>query len=452
MHGRLDLTFNELGALILKNIARPIEAFLVSFDGTLNAPSSDERAFMHRAPRILPLPDKPSIAVLAFNNLSRVRRGGSSPMGWRKHHHRSPRIRWLFVIARNSSFTYKGHAVDVRQVARELGVRYVLEGSVQRGGDSVRVNVQLIDAEPGRHVWADRYDRRLADVFAVQDEIAEAVAGMMEPTLQRAEIERARRRPPDSLDAYDQYLRGLSLTDTFTRESVQAMLDHCMRSVALDGAFAPAFALAGRAYIQRKVQGYSEDEAKDAFSALDLVERGLRADRSDAMMLATGGLCFAWFAHDLAKGIRYIDEALVLNPNFSYAFMQSGILRVFSGLTTIGIEHLDRARRLSPRDSGNYATFAITALAHQLDGDLETARDWALRSAQHNPNYAVGWLRVASVTALLGQQSEARAAVGRVLSISPTFSVRQLQRSFPISVPEMFESYWRGLRLAGLPE
>jgi adenylate cyclase len=182
------------------------------------------------------------------------------------------------------------------------------------------------------------------------------------------------------------------------------------------------------------------------------VERGLRADRSDAMMLATGGQCFAWFAHDLAKGIRYVDEALALNPNLSHAFMQSGILCVLSGLTAIGIEHLERARPLSPHDSRNYATFAITALAYQLEGDMKTARDWALRSAQHNPNYAVGWLRVASVTALLGQQSEARAAVGRVLAISPTFSVCQLKRSFPIGAPEMFESYWKGLRLAGLPE
>ena len=341
------------------------------------------------------------------------------------------RHRWLFVIARNSSFTYKGRAVDVRQVGRELGVRYVLEGSVRRAGSRVRFTAQLIDTATGNHVWGEKYDGEAEDLFDLQDRITEAVVGILEPTIQLAEIERARRKRPENLGAYDYYLRALALTDAFTRDAVQAMRNNCLQAITLDPTFAPAYALAARTYIQTHTQGWIVDEPREHAEVLDLVERGLRADRLDPLMLGTAGHCFAWFAHDLAKGIAYIDEALSVNPNHAHAYMQSGLVRTRAGDTEVAIKHLNHAIRLSPRDSRGYAIFQALALAHQVGGNLEMAHDWAHRAVQHNPNYLPGWVALASSAALIGRDAEAKAAAKALLGLDPQFSISRLIRRFP---------------------
>ena len=302
---------------------------------------------------VLALPDKPSIAVLPFQNMSGDPEQEYFADGMAEDILTGlSRHRLLFVIARNSSFTYKDRVVDVRQVGRELGVRYVLEGSVRRVGTRVRFTAQLVDAATGNQVWAEKYDGKVQDLFDLQDGITEAVVGILEPTIQLAEIERARRKRPENLGAYEYYLRAQAVTNAFTRDAVEAMLHNCLQAITLDPTFAPAYALAARAYIQRHTQGWIVDEPKEYAEVLDLVERGLGADRLDPLMLGTAGHCFAWFAHDLAKGITYIDEALSVNPNHAHAYLQSGVVRTRAGHTEIAIRHLNHARRLSPRIPG----------------------------------------------------------------------------------------------------
>ena len=401
----------------------------------------------------LTLPDKPSIAVLPFQNMSGDPEQEYFADGMAEDILTGlSRHRWLFVIARNSSFTYKGRAVDVRQVGRELGVRYVLEGSVRRVSTRVRFTAQLVDTATGNHVWGEKYDGKAEDLFDLQDRITEAVVGILEPTIQLAEIERTRRKRPENLGAYDYYLRAQALTDAFTRDAVQAMLNNCLQAITLDPTFAPAYALAARAYIQRHTQGWVVDEPREHAEVLDLVERGLRADRLDPLMLGTAGHCFAWFAHDLAKGIAYIDEALSVNPNHAHAYLQSGVVRTRAGDTEVAIKHLNHARRLSPRDSRGYAIFQALALAHQLDGNLEMASDWAHRAVQHNPNYLPGWVVLASSAASIGRDAEAKAAVETLLGLDPQFSISRLIRRYPVAMRDKFEPYYEGLRRAGVPD
>ena len=401
----------------------------------------------------LALPDKPSIAVLPFQNMSGDPEQEYFADGMAEDILTGlSRHRWLFVIARNSSFTYKGRAVDVRQVGRELGVRYVLEGSVRRIGHRVRFTAQLIDTATGNHVWGEKYDGEAEDLFDLQDRITAAVVGILEPTIQLAEIERARRKRPENLGAYDYYLRALALTDVFTRDAVQAMRNNCLQAIALDPTLAPAYALAARTYIQTYTQGWTVDEPGERAEVLDLVERGLRADRLDPVMLGTAGHCFAWFAHDLAKGIAYIDEALSVNPNHAHAYMQSGVVRTRAGDTEVAIKHLNHARRLSPRDSRGYATFQALALAHQIGGNLEMAREWAHRAVQHNPNYLPGWTTLASSAASLGKDAEAKEAAKALLGLDPQFSISRLIRRYPVAMRDKFETYYEGLRRAGVPD
>jgi TolB-like protein len=401
----------------------------------------------------LTLPDKPSIAVLPFQNMSGDPEQEYFADGMAEDILTGlSRHRWLFVIARNSSFTYKGRAVDVRQVGRELGVRYVLEGSVRRAGSRVRFTAQLVDTATGNHVWGEKYDGEAEDLFDLQDRITEAVVGILEPTIQLAEIERTRRKRPENLGAYDYYLRALALTDAFTRDAVQAMLNNSLQAIALDPTFAPAYALAARTYIQTYSQGWTVDESRECAEALDLVERGLRADRLEPVMLGTAGHCFAWFANDFAKGIAYIDEALSVNPNHAHAYLQSGVVRVRAGDTEVAIRHLNHARRLSPRDSRGYAIFQALALAHHRGGNLDMACDWASRAVQHNPNYLPGWTVLASSTALMGKDAEAKAAVEALLKLDPRFSIGKLVRRYPVAVRDRFETYYEGLRRAGVPD
>ena len=435
---QLGFTFNEFGTLNLKNITRPVEAYLLNTDTHDSAPQ---------------LPDLPSIAVLPFVNLSGDPQQEYFADGMVEEIITAlSRIRSLFVIARNSSFAYKGCAVDVRRVGRELGIRYVLEGSVRKVGSRVRIAVQLVEAATGVHVFADRYDGTVDDLLELQDRIAESVAGILEPTLQRAEIERVRRKAPGSLQAYDHYLRALSQTDQFTSASVHAMYDHCTRAISLDPDFAPSYVLAARFYIQRKVQGWGDDDEDEAKAAFDIVERGLRADRYDPLMVATAGQCFAWFGHDLVKGISYVDEALDINPNLAHAFMQSGLLRARAGQTALALEHLRRARRLSPRDSRNYAIFHAMAFACHMHNDVPSALEWARRAAEQNSNYLPAWRDYAAAAMILGRQIEAKAAVARVFSIERGFSISRLMRRYPTVQSEAYAVYLQGLRDAGVPE
>jgi adenylate cyclase len=291
--GRVKATFHDLGDLTLKNIERSVRAFRVDWEASewsVTTSATSSFAVPPATDTPLALPDKPSIAVLPFQNMSGDPEQEYFADGIAEDIITAlSRFRSLFVIARHSSFTYKGRSIDVRQVGRDLGVRYVLEGSVRRAAGRVRFTAQLVDTAGGSHVWADKYDAPLEDLFELQDRITEAVVGVLEPAIQQAEIERVRRKRPENLGAYDHYLRSLALTDAFTRESIQATLEGCHRAIALDPSFAPAYAVAALSYIQKLLQGWIVDRAKDYGDALTLVERGLRANRLDPVMLAHAG-------------------------------------------------------------------------------------------------------------------------------------------------------------------
>jgi TolB-like protein/class 3 adenylate cyclase len=457
VEGRLEARLHALGELALKNIERPIRAFRVEWEAadwkTMGVDAPEPAIHAEPATSTLALPDKPSIAVLPFQNMSGDPEQEYFADGMVEDIITAlSRFKSLFVIARNSSFTYKGKAVDVRLVAGELGVRYVLEGSIRRAGNRIRVTAQLIDSSSGSHVWADKHDGPIEDLFELQDQITEAVVGVLEPAIQQAEIERTRRKRAENLNAYDHYLRSLALTNAFTRAAADEMLEGCLHTISLDPSFAPAYALAARAYVQRLTQGWIVDEPREYAEVLDLVERGLRADRLDPFMLGTAGHCFAWFERDLSKGIAYIEEAISINPNFAHGFMQSALVRIRMGEARIAIGHLERARRLSPRDSRNYSIFQGLSTAHHLDGNAETAYDWARRSVQHNPNYLPGWISLASSAALTGREVEARMAAKQVLALEPAYTIQRGARRLPTSAPEKFAALQQGQRLAGLPE
>ena len=444
VRGKIDVSFVEMGAQSLKNIDQPVHAWRWSPNGAPVPPTT---------PTSLALPDKPSIAVLPFQNMSGDPEQEYFVDGLVEDIITAlSRFKSLFVIARNSSFTYKGRAVDIRQVGRELGVRYVLEGSVRKAGTRLRITAQLIEADTSTHVWSERYDGELQDIFDLQDRITSSVAGTIEPTVQEAEISRTLRRRDGDLGAYDHYLRALALFNSFTQKSVAGMLRHTRRAISLDPLFAPAYMIAARAHIQRLIQGWVVDLQRERTETLDLVERGLQADRHDPSMLGTAGHCFAWFGHDIGKGLAYIDEALEINPNNAHGFLQSGVVRTRAGQLEKAREHLERALRLSPRDVRGYAYFQAVALNDLLAGRTQEAREWALRAVQHNANYAPGWYVLAASEGVLGEKAKTKEAVDRLLALDPTFSIRGLLERLPTKGPEVMKPLVDGLRLAGLPE
>ena len=314
-------------------------------------------------------PDKPSIAVLPFENMSGDPEQEYFADGMVEEIITAlSRMRWLFVIARNSSFTYKGRAVDVKQVGRELGVRYVLEGSVRKAANRVRITGQLIDASTGAHLWADRFDGGLEDIFDLQDQVTASVVGAIAPKLEQAEIERAKRKPTESLDAYDYYLRGMASFHQWTKEANNEALRLFYRAIELDPDFASAYGMAAWCYVWRKSNGWMTDRAQEIAEAARLARRAVELGKDDAVALAQGGHALAFVVGDLDGGAAFIDRALVLNPNLATAWLLSGWMRAYLGEPDVAIEHLARAMRLSPLDPILYQMQSGIAFAHFFAG------------------------------------------------------------------------------------
>jgi TolB-like protein len=401
----------------------------------------------------LTLPNKPSIAVLPFVNLSGDPQQDYFADGVVEDIIAAlSRMRWLFVIARNSSFTYKGGPVDVRQVGRELGVRYVLEGSVRKVARRVRITGQLIDATTGVQIWADRFEGTLGDIFELQDGITENVVGAIAPRLERAEIERAKRKPTESLDGYDYYLRGMANLYRGTRESIGEAMAQFTHALELDPNFASAYAMAAWCCFWRKLNGWMVDRPQELAEGARLARRAVELGDDDAVALTRGGHALGHFTGDFDRSIALIDRALVLDPNLASAWFLGGFSRVWNGEPEGAIEHFTHAMRSSPLDPEMYRMQAGMAAAHLFTGRYETASAWAAKAYRHLPSFSMVVSIFAASHALAGRQDEARRAMDHLRALDPTLRVSHLADWLPIRRPEDLARFADGLRKAGLPE
>jgi TolB-like protein len=431
--GKLDFPVTDLGDQALKNIAQPIHVFRVL---------AEQKKMPE--PAALPLPDKPSIAVLPFQNMSGDPEQEYFADGMVEEIITAlSRIRWLFVIARNSSFTYKGQSPDVKQVGRELRVRYVLEGSVRKGGNRVRITAQLIDAVTGTHLWADRFDGSLEDVFELQDKIAVSVAGVIEPALQAAETARSAGRPTNDLTAYDAYLRAYAMMFASAKGIPQA-LALLEEAIARDPSYGPALAFAAICCMRLCNDGASEDPEVDRRKGVDFAHRALRMARDDPGTLANAAFALGYFGEDIGSIIALIDRALRLNPSHARGWYISGTLRLFAGEPEIAIEHLEAALRLSPRARFGTVNLHI-GIAHLVSGRFDEALQRLLLEAQDaDPNNPGPRRCLAACYALMGRLDDAGQVVEQLRAITP----RVIEDFAYLRTPEHRELLRSGLRLA----
>jgi adenylate cyclase len=360
------------------------------------------------------------------------------------------RMPWLFVIARNSSFIYKGRAVDVKNVGRDLGVRYVLEGSVRRAGKRVRVTGQLIDAVTGAHLWAERFDADLEDVFDLQDQMTSRVVGALTPKLEQAEIEYAKRKPTASLNAYDFYMRGLASFHRGSRQSLTDALQFFDRAIELDPGFASAYAMAAWCCVIRNNNGWLPDTEVERMTSR--ARQAGRLGQDDPIALSVSGCVLAQVEGDLNAGAALLDRALILGPNLAAVWHLSGWVRLYLGQAKIAIEHMERALRLNPLDPLHYAAQNGLAAAYFLAGQYDTAACSADRALQEQPNYSAALRMAAASYALAGQIAKARSYMTRMLKIDPTLRVSKLKGIVPFRGNADAARYVDGLRRAGLAE
>ena len=403
--------------------------------------------------QVLALPEKASIAVLPFLNLSGdpeqeyFADGVVEDIISALSH-----IRWLFVIARNSSFTYKGRAVDVKQVGRELGVRYVLEGSVRKAANRVRITGQLIDATTAAHLWADRFEGTLDDIFELQDQMSASVVGAIAPQLERAEIERAKRKPTESLDAYDYYLRGRTNLNRGTREAIGEGLTLFYKAIELDPEFASAYAMAAWCHFWRKVNGWMTDRTQEIAEGTRLARRAVELGKDDAVALTRGGHALTHFGGDIDSSIALVDKALTLDPNLAAAWFLGGFLRTERGDPDHAIEFFTRAMRFSPLDPEMFRMQAGMALAHLFAGRFESASSWAEKAYRDLPSFLLVVAIIAASHALAGRTNDAQRAMQHVRQLDPALRISNLEDWIPIRRPEHLAMLAEGLRRAGLPE
>ena len=435
VRGKVEVEFLDIGEQSLKNIARPLRVYCVGSSPAGRQPISPGAA--------LPLPDKPSIAVLPFANLSGDPEQEYFADGMVEEIITAlSRIRWLFVIARNSSFTYKGRAVDVKQVARELGVRYVLEGSVRKAGNRVRITGQLIDTSSGAHIWADRFDGYLEAVFDLQDKVASSVAGVIEPALQAAETARSASRSTEDLTAYDHYLRGHAMYLSSAR-LVPEVLGHMEQAIARDPHYGPALAWAALCCHRLLYDNRSEDRERDLRKGVDFARRALEVAGDDPGTLANAAFALAYFGEDIDAMMALLDRALSLNPSFARGWHLSGVLRLWAGQPDIAIERLGSALRLSPRARAGWSHADLGAAYFVSRRFDEAVRELRL-VIQEDPSLPLGFRFLAACLAHMGRLDEAREIATRLRAIASSVIP---DASF-LRNPEHRELFLSGLRLA----
>ncbi len=447
VRGKVEIVCDDLGPQTLKNIAEPMRAWRVRLTDQIS--SAVQSASAVSKPQPLPLPDKPSIAVLPFQNMSGDPEQEYFSDGMVEDIITAlSRVKWFFVIARNSSFTYKGKHVDIRQVGRELGVRYVLEGSIRKSGNRVRITGQLIEAATGNHVWADKFEGSLEDVFELQDQITETVVAAIEPSLQVAEIRRSSFKPTDNLDAYDLYLRALSVHYAHTRESLDEALRLLDKAITLDPDYAFAKAFAAYIHCVRNSQGWATSEEMAIGGRL--AQEALLSSRDEPTTIAFAAHALAWLARDYDTALAAMDRAIHLNPNSAHILTRSGWLRVWVSDADRAIPDLLRAIRLSPVDPEIGYPLGGLAYAYLLKDEAEKALEYARRSAREMPRWVSAWCAVAVASIRTGRLNEAQEAARHILLISPTFSIAN--RPSVIRDQRLTKRFSDDLCKAGIPE
>jgi len=442
----LPVTFVDLGVQQVKNIQEPIRAYQVG------SPSETREAAPARvveAESPPPLPDKPSIAVLPFQNMSGDPEQEYFADGMVEEIITAlSRFKWLFVIARNSSFTFKGKAVDVKEVGRELGVRYVLEGSVRKASGKVRITAQLIDAVTGTHLWADRFERDLTDVFALQDDVTVAVVSAIQPKLLQTEIAMATRRQPENLTAYDFYLRAMQQFYLTTREGLSEAIRLSHRALELDPRFGLAAALAGNSHMDNVLWGYATDPQFERKEAVRLSRLALSLDDGDPEILGKAASISAFMVGDSETEMEMADRAVALNPNSRNAWNSRGRVYLIAGLPEEAIASFERAIRMSPVDPRLHLTFVGMAQSLIELSRFDEAIAAGKKALRQNPSYSAAYRCLASAFAHLGRDAEAREAAARLLDVDPAFTIsgwiaRGGQKNSKLTI--------EGLRKAGLP-
>jgi adenylate cyclase len=448
---KLNFGFDNMGERVVKNIARPIGVHRVQIS-ELAVPAV-VKSGSAGTPAAMASTSRPSIAVLPFTNMSGDPEQDYFADGIVEEIITAlSHMRWLSVIARNSSFIYKGKSVDVKQVGRDLGVRYVLEGSVRKAGNRVRITGQLIDTSTGAHLWADRFDGATEDIFDLQDQVTAKVVGAIGPKLQQVEVERAKHKPTENLDAYDYYLRGMASLHQWTKESNDEALRLFYRSIELDPGFASAFGLASWCFVWRKVNGWIGGNVKEVAEAERLARRAIELGPDDAVALSGGGYALVFVVHDLDNGAAYIERALALNPNLAWALHSSGWTKAFLGEPDAAIEHLSEAMRLSPLDPLNFRAQGGIAFAHFLAGRYDEAIRWAQNALRERPNYLAAIRELAAASALAGRLPEAQRAMAQLRQIDPTVRISGVKDWVPLRRPDDLKRLQEGLRKAGLPD
>jgi TolB-like protein/class 3 adenylate cyclase len=433
---RLDVAFDDMGEQQVKNIPRPLRVYSVRVG---EGRGSEVQSV---APAPPALPDKPSIAVLPFQNISGDPEQEYFVDGMIEEIITAlSRIRWLFVIARNSSFSYKGQSPDVRQVGRELGVRYVLEGSVRKAGNRVRITGQLIEVETGAHLWADRFDGSLEDVFEIQDKVASSIAGVIEPALQAAETVRSATRPTNDLTAYDLYLRACAVWPS--ARQIPEALRLLEQAIARDQRYGPALAWAAFFCFRLLTDDRSEDPPADRRKGADFAGRALEVAGDDPCILANAANALAYFGEDIGAMMALVDRALALNPSYARGWHASAVLRLWAGEPDIAIEHAEAALRLSPRARMG-TSFLLIGRAHFFSRRFDEAVPKLLLAIQEDQSSSTPYRFLAACYAHLGRLDDAREIVARLRAITSVVVPSEL----PYRKPEHRELYLSGLRLA----
>ncbi|MBM7486782.1 TolB-like protein/class 3 adenylate cyclase/Tfp pilus assembly protein PilF [Bradyrhizobium sp. USDA 3686] len=448
----LPLEFTDLGNQRVKNIDEAVRAYDVTSNGATTLHTSS-RASASGPNGSLTIPDRPSVAVLPFQNMSGEPEQEYFADGIVEDIITAlSRFKSLFVIARNSTFTFKGKAVEIRKVGQDLGVRYVLEGSIRKAGGRVRLTGQLIDAASGAHLWADKFDGTLEDVFDLQDRITISVVAAIAPKLDQAEIERSKRKPTEKLDAYDYYLRGLAVVEGATKDENEEALRLFYKAIEIDVNFALPYAMVARCFTLRKANGWMRNVAKETAETAKVARRAAELGRDDAAVLSRAGYALARVAFEPDEGADLIERALMLNPHLASAWHFGGLLKAFRGEPEAAVEHLAHAMRLSPLDPSLYSMQTATALAHFVAGRYEESVFWAEKASRADPKFLPAIRIIATSAGNSGQLERAQKAAKRMLEIDPAFRVSRLCDHVPLRRPDDLARYAEGLRRAGLPE